>query len=59
MIMQVPTLWLVWRYMPETKGLELEDIAETRGHRSCGDVAVSENARLKRSSPSPSWPPWP
>jgi putative MFS transporter len=28
MVLQVPTLWLVWRYMPETKGMELEDIAE-------------------------------
>jgi putative MFS transporter len=27
MVLQVPTLWLVWRYMPETKGMELEDIA--------------------------------
>jgi putative MFS transporter len=27
MVLQVPTLWLVWRYMPETRGLELEDIA--------------------------------
>jgi MFS family permease len=26
MVLQVPTLWLVWRYMPETRGLELEDI---------------------------------
>ena len=28
MVLQVPTIWLVWRYMPETKGMELEDIAE-------------------------------
>jgi putative MFS transporter len=27
MVMQIPTIWLVWRYMPETKGRELEDIA--------------------------------
>lgn len=26
MVLQLPTIWLVWRYMPETKGLELEDI---------------------------------
>ena len=26
MVLQLPTLWLVWRYMPETKGLELEDV---------------------------------
>jgi putative MFS transporter len=28
MVLQVPTIWLVWRYMPETKGRELEEIAE-------------------------------
>jgi putative MFS transporter len=27
MFLQMPTLWLVWRYMPETKGKELEEIA--------------------------------
>ena len=27
MVLQVPTLWLVWRYMPETKGRELEAIS--------------------------------
>jgi putative MFS transporter len=27
MLLQVPTLWLVWRYVPETKGRELEAIA--------------------------------
>jgi hypothetical protein len=27
MVLQIPTIWLVWRYMPETKGMELEDIA--------------------------------
>jgi MFS transporter, putative metabolite:H+ symporter len=27
MVLQIPTIWLVWRYMPETKGLELEEIA--------------------------------
>ncbi|HVE93305.1 MAG TPA: MFS transporter [Acidimicrobiales bacterium] len=26
MVLQLPTLWLVWRYMPETKGLELEEV---------------------------------
>ena len=25
-VLQIPTIWLVWRYMPETKGMELEDI---------------------------------
>jgi putative MFS transporter len=25
MILQVPTIWLVWRYVPETKGQDLED----------------------------------
>jgi putative MFS transporter len=25
-VLQIPTVWLVWRYMPETKGLELEDV---------------------------------
>ena len=28
MLIQVPTLWLIWRYLPETKGRELEDIVE-------------------------------
>jgi MFS transporter, putative metabolite:H+ symporter len=27
MIMQIPALYLVWRFMPETKGKELEEIA--------------------------------
>ncbi|MGI8663055.1 MAG: MFS transporter [Acidimicrobiales bacterium] len=27
MLLQVPTLWLVWRYLPETKGRPLEAIA--------------------------------
>jgi putative MFS transporter len=27
MVLQVPTIWLVWRYLPETKGKELEEIA--------------------------------
>jgi putative MFS transporter len=26
-VLQIPTIWLVWRYMPETKGRELEEIA--------------------------------
>jgi putative MFS transporter len=26
MVLQVPTIWLVWRYLPETKGKELEEI---------------------------------
>jgi putative MFS transporter len=26
MILQLPALYLIWRYMPETKGLELEDV---------------------------------
>lgn len=28
MVLQVPTIWLVWRYMPETRGMELEDIVD-------------------------------
>ncbi len=27
MLLQLPTIWLVWRYMPETRGRELEEIA--------------------------------
>ncbi|MGH9246057.1 MAG: MFS transporter [Acidimicrobiales bacterium] len=27
MVLQLPMLWLLWRYLPETKGRELEDIA--------------------------------
>ena len=26
MILQIPTLYLIWRFMPETKGLELEEV---------------------------------
>ena len=26
MLLQIPTLWLVYKYLPETKGLELEDV---------------------------------
>ena len=28
MVLQIPTIWLVWRFMPETRGRELEQIAE-------------------------------
>src|SRR3954468_9599818 len=28
MLMQIPAIYLVWRYMPETKGKELEEIQE-------------------------------
>jgi MFS transporter, putative metabolite:H+ symporter len=31
MILWLPGIWLVWKYMPETKGLELEEIAEREG----------------------------
>jgi MFS transporter, putative metabolite:H+ symporter len=31
MLMQVPTIFLVWRYMPETKGRELEEIIDSEG----------------------------
>jgi putative MFS transporter len=27
MLLQVPMLWFVWRYLPESKGTELEDVA--------------------------------
>jgi putative MFS transporter len=27
MLVQIPTIWLVWRFMPETKGKELEQIS--------------------------------
>ena len=27
MILQIPCVFLVWRYMPETKGMELEEVA--------------------------------
>jgi len=26
MLLQVPALFLVWRFMPETKGVELEEV---------------------------------
>lgn len=26
MVMQVPAVWLIWRYMPETKGVHLDEI---------------------------------
>jgi putative MFS transporter len=40
MVLQVPTLYLVWRFMPETKGKELEQIAEDEGMVSTGAVAI-------------------
>src|SRR3954447_11178404 len=40
MVLQIPTIWLVWRYMPETKGLEFEDIAEDEGLAAAGTVVV-------------------
>jgi len=26
MLLQIPTIWLVWKYVPETKGHELADV---------------------------------
>jgi hypothetical protein len=26
MILQLPAIYLVWKYMPETKGMELEEV---------------------------------
>ena len=26
MVLSIPVVWLVWRYLPETRGLELEEI---------------------------------
>ena len=40
MIMQIPGIYLVWRYMPETKGKELEEIAEGEGMVPAGAVVV-------------------
>jgi hypothetical protein len=40
MVLQVPTLYLVWRFMPETKGKELETIAEEEGMVQAGAVVV-------------------
>jgi putative MFS transporter len=31
-VLQIPTIWLVWKYMPETKGMELEDIHTLGAH---------------------------
>jgi putative MFS transporter len=31
MVLQVPTIFLVWRYMPETKGRELDDLGAAVG----------------------------
>lgn len=31
MVLQVPTIYLVWRYMPETKGRELDDLGAAVG----------------------------
>ena len=31
MILQLPALYLIWRYMPETKGLELEEVFSVPG----------------------------
>jgi MFS transporter, putative metabolite:H+ symporter len=38
MVLQIPTIWLVWKFMPETKGKELEQIAEEEGMVSTGMV---------------------
>jgi putative MFS transporter len=38
MVIQIPTIWLLYKYMPETKGLELEDIAEREGMVAAGTV---------------------
>ena len=27
MVLQIPTIWLIWKYMPESKGKELEEIS--------------------------------
>ena len=40
MILWLPAIWLVWRYMPETRGMELEDIADREGAVATGMVAV-------------------
>ena len=31
MILQLPALYLIWKYMPETKGLELEEVYAVPG----------------------------
>jgi putative MFS transporter len=38
MVVQIPTIFLVWKFMPETKGKELEQIAEEEGMVSTGLV---------------------
>jgi putative MFS transporter len=38
MVIQIPTIWLLWRYMPETKGLELEEIEEREGLIAAGTL---------------------
>ena len=40
MLLQLPAVWLVWRYMPETKGRELEEIAEHEGLVPAGVVVA-------------------
>jgi len=40
MIMQIPGIYLVWRYMPETKGKELEEIADEVGMVPAGAMIV-------------------
>jgi putative MFS transporter len=40
MVLQIPCIWIVWRYMPETRGKELEQIAEDEGMVSTGAVVV-------------------
>jgi putative MFS transporter len=32
MLLQLPTLWLVWRFLPETKGRELDDVEALAVH---------------------------
>ena len=50
MILQIPTLYLIWRFMPETKGLELEEhhARAGRGDRAVNNRTFVRARRLRR-----------
>ncbi len=53
MLVALPAAFLIWRYMPETRGVELEvaaaPSAELPGARVPANVAAAQYARLRRS----------
>ena len=40
MVLQIPCIWIMWRYMPETRGKELEEISMDEGMITTGVVPL-------------------